>query len=90
MEFTIEQIGLGDPGLRAFVEVPWTLFRDDPHWTPPLRAELLGSRLFGITGLLSKGHPYQETADVTHFLARSGGRLLGRVSTAVNHRFNEY
>jgi hypothetical protein len=73
MEFEIEQIELGDPALRAFVQVPWALFRGDPNWTPPLRAELLGNRLFRITGLLSKEHPYHETAEVTHFLARSEG-----------------
>ncbi|HHK67430.1 MAG TPA: hypothetical protein ENJ47_03400 [Candidatus Acetothermia bacterium] len=90
MDFEIVQIELGDPALREFVEVPWALFRGDPNWTPPLRAELLGSRLFGITGLLSKEHPYHETADVTHFLARSGRRLLGRVSAAINRRFAEH
>jgi len=90
MDFKIDQIELGEPALREFVEVPWALFRGDPNWTPPLRADLLGSRLFGITGLLSKEHPYHETADVTHFIARSGRRLLGRVAAAINHRFNEY
>jgi len=90
MGFTIDRIELGDRALRVFVEVPWSLFRGDPHWTPPLRAELLGSRLFGVTGLLTKEHPYHDTAEVTHFLARSGRRLLGRVSAAINHRFNGY
>jgi GNAT superfamily N-acetyltransferase len=88
--FTIEQIELGDRRLRAFVDVPWVLFRGDPHWTPPLRGELLGSRLFGMTGLLTSKHPYQQEADVTHFVARSGRRLLGRLSSAVNRRYNEH
>jgi len=88
--FSIEQIGLGDRRLRDFVNVPWALFAGDPCWTPPLRAELLGSRLLGITGLLTDAHPYHRDAEVTHFVARTGRGLLGRVSAAVNRRYNEY
>ncbi len=87
---TIEELPLGDRRLREFVAVPWHVHRGDPHWTPPLRGDLLGSRLLGLTGLLTPAHPYHDTAEVTHFLARSGPRLAGRVSAAVNHRYNEH
>lgn len=90
MSFAIDQIPLGDRRLRRFVDVPWSLFRGDPRWTPPLRAELLGSRLLGLTGLFSPEHPYHRAADVTHFVARDGRKLLGRVSAAVNRRYNEH
>ena len=86
----IEEIPLGDKRLRDFVEVPWRLYRGDPCWTPPLRSEYLGSRLLGTVGLLTPQHPYQQHAEVTHFLARKGPDLVGRVSAAINHRFNEY
>lgn len=87
---TIDEVPLGDRRLKEFVAVPWRIHRGDPHWTPPLRGELLGSRLLGLTGLLTPAHAYHERAEVTHFLARDGSRLLGRVSAAVNHRFNEH
>jgi len=90
MRFSIEEIPLGDRRIKSFAAVPWQLHRGDPNWTPPLRAELLGSRILRITGLLTPDHPYHRDAEVTHFLARRGGRLLGRVSAAVNRRFNEY
>ncbi len=90
MGFQIQEIGLGERALEDFVEVPWRLFRGDPCWTPPLRAELLGSRLLGITGLLTPAHPYHRDAEVTHFIARDGEDLVGRVSAAVNRRFNEF
>lgn len=86
----VEEIPLGDRRLREFVSVPWQIHRGDPHWTPPLRGDFLGSRILGLTGLLTPAHPYHETAEVTHFLARVGPRLLGRVAAAVNHRFNEF
>lgn len=87
---SVEEIPLGDRRLRQFVAVPWHIHRGDPCWIPPLRADLLGSRVLGIPGLLTPAHPYHEGTEVTHFLARSGGRLLGRVAAAVNHRFNEH
>ncbi len=90
MRFSVEEIPLGDRRLKSFVEVPWRLHRGDPNWTPPLRAELLGSKVFRITGLLTPAHPYHRDAEVTHFIARSGNRLLGRVSAAVNRRFNRH
>ena len=86
----IEEIPLGDKRLREFVEVPWRLYNGDPFWTPPLRAEYLGNRLFNTVGLLTPQHPYQQQAEVTHFLARRGPELVGRVSAAINRRFNEH
>ncbi len=86
----IEEIPLGDPRLKEFVDLPWKLYRGDPCWTPPLRGDLLGSRLLGLKGLLTPDHPYHRTAEVTHFLARRQGRAVGRVSAAVNHRFNDH
>jgi len=35
-------------------------------------------------------HPYHQKAEVAHYVARYGRQLLGRVSAAVNHRFNEH
>ncbi len=90
MSISIEEIPLGDRRLRQFAVVPWRLHYGDPNWTPPLRAELLGSKLFRITGLLTPAHPYHHDAEVTHFIARDSGRLVGRVSAAVNHRFNQH
>ncbi len=89
-EFFIEEIPLGDGRLRDFVEVPWRLYRGDPCWTPPLRSDYLGSKLLRLVGLLTPQHPYHQHAEVTHFLARRDSDLLGRISAATNHRFNDY
>ncbi|MCD6361089.1 MAG: hypothetical protein J7M38_09510 [Armatimonadetes bacterium] len=86
----IEQLPLGHPGLKTFVELPWHLYRNDPNWTPPLKGDLLGSRLLGLKGLLTPGHPYHREAEVTHFLAWRNGDPVGRISAAVNHRYNDH
>jgi GNAT superfamily N-acetyltransferase len=86
----IEEIPLGDPRIKLFAEFPWRFYRGHPHWTPPLRGDLLGNRLLGLEGILTPTHPYHEQAEVTHFLAWRGNQPVGRVSAAVNDRFNEY
>lgn len=86
----VEEFGLGDSRIREFALFPWTLYRGDANWTPPLNGDLLGNRILGLKGLLTPAHPYHSSAEVTHFLARQDGCAVGRISAAVNHRFNEY
>ena len=81
---------MGDPRIREFAMLPWRLYRGDPNWTPALNADYLGSRLLGTKGLLTAEHAYHEQAEVTHFIARRGTRPVGRISAAINHRFNDY
>jgi GNAT superfamily N-acetyltransferase len=71
---------------RQFLELPWFLYADDPHWVPPLRGnqkELVGYR----------PHPFYEDAVGQTFLALRDGRPCGRILALVNHahdrRFNE-
>lgn len=87
---TIEEIPLSDRRMPTFVDVPWRLNHGDPCWTPPLRGDLLGNRVLGLTGILTPAHPYHDDAEVTHFVARRDGELVGRISAAVNHRYNDY
>ena len=87
---SIEEFPLGDPRIREFALLPWRLYRGDPNWTPPLNADLLGSRVLGMSGILTSAHPYHQHATVTHFLARRDGRAVGRISAAINRRFNDY
>ena len=87
---SIEEIPLGDPRMKAFAEFPWHLYRGDTCWTPPLRGDLLGNRLLGLTGLLTPEHPYHRHAEVTHYMAWNGSQPVGRISAAINHEFNKY
>lgn len=62
--------------LKAFVELAWTLYADDPAWTPPLRSE--------VKGLLGrKSNPYFEHARAAYFLALRDGKPVGRISAQV-------
>lgn len=86
----VEEISLGDHRIKAFAKFPWSLYRDDPLWTPPLTGDLLGNPLLRLVGLLTPNHPYHKHAEVTHFLAWQDGQPVGRISASINYRFNEY
>ena len=63
--------GKGD--LEAFIDLPWSIYANDPNWVPPLKAEM--------HGLLTPGkNPFFEHAKAQYFLARRNGRVVGRIS----------
>lgn len=62
---------------RRFLQFPWTLYRDDPNWIPPLRGhqkEVVGYR----------PHPFYETNRVQTFLALRGKEVCGRIAAILN------
>ncbi len=61
---------------QRFIEVPWSLYSDDPHWVPPLRS-LLRDRLS------ARKNPYYRHAEVACFLAEDCGQVVGRISAQV-------
>jgi GNAT superfamily N-acetyltransferase len=68
--------------LRAFVDLPFRLHEGTP-WIPPLRIEryaFLSRRL----------NAYFKHADAEYFLARRGGRVVGRVTAQIDDAFNDY
>lgn len=68
--------------LKEFIELPYTIYRDDPHWVPPLR--------IAVKELLDrKKHPYYANADVEFFVARRGGEVAGRIAAIIDRTHNK-
>lgn len=65
--------------LKAFISLPWQIYRGDRNWVPPLRRSLK-NRLD-----LSK-HPFIDSADVALFIARCDGRIVGSIAAINNHK----
>jgi GNAT superfamily N-acetyltransferase len=68
--------------LRSFVALPFRLHAVTP-WIPPLRVErymFLSRRL----------NAYFKRGDAEYFLARRGGRVVGRITAQIDHAFNEF
>ncbi len=62
---------------KQFLEFPWTLYRDDPNWIPPLRGnqqELVGYR----------PHPFYVRNTIQTFLAYRGDEVCGRIAAILN------
>ncbi|HTU26908.1 MAG TPA: N-acetyltransferase [Pirellulales bacterium] len=68
---------------KAFLELPWQLYRDDPNWIPPLR--LNQKELVGYAH-----HPFYDDAKGQTFLALSGGRAIGRIEAIENPVHNRF
>ncbi len=68
---------------KLFFNFPWDLYRDDPHWVPPLRIvqkELLNYRY----------HPFYDNAEIQTFVALKDGKPCGRIAAFVNHAHNRW
>lgn len=68
----------GKEDLRAFLNVPFAIYADDPNWVAPLDVERREH-------LDPKRNPYFKHAEVELFLAWRSGRPVGRISAQLCH-----
>jgi GNAT superfamily N-acetyltransferase len=62
---------------RAFIELPYRLYKGDPMWVPPLRRD--------VADLLNPHHPFHAHATTQLFLAKdAGGKVVGRIAAVKN------
>lgn len=68
---------------RAFFAFPWTVYKNDPNWVPPLlsmRRDLLDKRK----------NPAWEYCEGDFFAAWRGDQIVGTIAAYINHRHNEF
>ncbi len=63
---------------KAFVDLAWTLYANDPNWVPPLKDEVLGL----IGGI--KTNPWFEHGRAAFWMAWRDGQPVGRISAQVD------
>jgi GNAT superfamily N-acetyltransferase len=66
---------------REFLELPWSIYRDDPRWIPPLRIDQ--KELVGYAK-----HPFYEENETQTFLAYRSGEVCGRIAAILNRGHN--
>ncbi|NNF56669.1 MAG: N-acetyltransferase [Rhodothermaceae bacterium] len=67
---------------KAFIDLPYRLYRGHPTWVPPLR--------MAERDLMDRAkNPFFEHAEVQHYLARRGTRVVGRIAAIENRLHNE-
>jgi len=66
----------GKQSLGTFIKIPWSIYKDDPCWIPPLLVERKGA--------LSSKHPYFKHADWCAWVAYRDGKPVGRISAQID------
>ena len=69
--------------LSEFLSFPYDLYRGHPYWVPPLR--VAQKELFDRAK-----HPFYKHAEVEFFLARQGGRVVGRIAGILDRNHNQF
>jgi hypothetical protein len=67
---------------REFVELPYSIYAGTPHWVPPLRRDERNR-------LSPKHNPFLAHAEMQLWLARSDGRVTGRIGAIEDRLHNE-
>ena len=66
----------GKNDLNKFIRLPWSLYKDDPNWIPPL---VLERRM-----QLSPKNPYFEHAKFCSWITYRAGKPVGRISAQID------
>ena len=69
--------------MKAFVNLPWKIYGQDPNWVPPLKSDM--ARL-----LNPKKHPFWKFSERELFLALRGSEVVGRIAAIVDRHYNQY
>lgn len=68
---------------KAFIQFPFDLYKDNPHWVPPLRVEM--------RKIFKPSYAFYAYGDAAFYLAIDDQeRVSGRLAVANNHRFNDF
>jgi GNAT superfamily N-acetyltransferase len=73
----------GSRDLARFIQVPFDLYRGNPHWVAPLRSD-------ERVRLTPGKNPYFQHAEAAYFLARDGGRVAGRASVSTDRNYDSF
>lgn len=62
---------------KAFIDLPFRLYANDPNWVPPLKDE--------VSGLMTPGkNPWFEHGEAEFFLAERNNVVVGRISAHID------
>ena len=68
--------------LRAFIKLPWEIYKNDPNWVPPL--------ILDMKKILNrKKNPFFTHSDAELFLAQKNGKVVGRIAAILNNNHNK-
>ena len=68
----VKQINGDKKGMKAFLDLPYSLYKNDKHWCPPLRLER--------KEFFSHKNPFMKHSEVGFFVAYKDNQPVGRVT----------
>ena len=68
---------------KALLSFPWTVYKDDPFWVPPIFSERMH-----FTD--PEKNPFFQHAEAQFYMALRGEEIVGTIAVFTNHRHNEY
>ncbi len=69
--------------MKAFINLPWRIYKGDPNWVPPIKSD--------IAKLLNpKKHPFWKFSYRELYLAKRGSEVVGRIAAIVDGNYNRY
>jgi GNAT superfamily N-acetyltransferase len=69
--------------LKKFIDFPWSVYRDDPDWVPPLKLDMRNA-------FDPSKHPFHLHSEAQPFLALRGSEPVGRICAIRNRRHEEF
>ncbi|GJL77794.1 MAG: hypothetical protein NPINA01_07830 [Nitrospinaceae bacterium] len=75
----VKQVDGDKKGMRDFLELPYSIYKDEKNWCPPLR--------FERKTFFSRKNPFMKHSEVAFFVAYQGDLPVGRVTA---HRDDIY
>jgi GNAT superfamily N-acetyltransferase len=69
--------------LRAFIRLPWSIYKGSANWVPPLLSER-------TRHLDRRKNPFFDHAEAEYFIAYRDGVPVGRITAHVDDRLNEF
>jgi hypothetical protein len=79
---SIDRIGRGKRDLERFFDVADPLYAGDANWVPPLRSD--------VAKVFQDENPFFRHGEMQLFVARRGGKDVGRVAAVLDRNHNEF
>lgn len=67
---------------RAFVELPFSVYKENPYWVPPIKSDELKA-------MDPETNPSMRFSDTKFWLAYRDNQVVGRIMAIVNHKYIE-
>ena len=69
--------------LRAFINLPWKIYKGETTWIPPLISEVKKT-------LDKNSNPFFHHSEAEYYLAFQHGEVVGRIAAIVNNNHNDF